>query len=416
MIQPVPALVDHLFRHASGRVLGSLVRKLGPQNLELAEDALQEAIIRALRLWPYRGVPDNPEAWIRRVAYNQAIDVLRRDGRRDPWNPNYDASEGGPEEDVLAMMLLCCQPGVAPTGQVALMLKLVAGFSIQEIARAFLTSEATTYQRIARARKAIGNVTAAVGPPDIWRSEQRIDALLTALYLLFNEGYAMTSGDRHVSGELCREAIRLTRIIEDRQALDRPDVEALLALMLLQAARIPGRVGPDGDILTLAEQDRSRWDHRLIDEGIEWLNRSARGNELTSFHLQAGIAVAHCLSPSYEETDWELILDHYDGLLEQDGSALIELNRAVAFAMVHGPAAGLAELDRRLDATTLDRYALFHATVGELAARSGHRPRAREGYSRARSLVRSSPELRLIDRRLAEIADEPNSRFDSNDP
>ena len=414
MTVSVPALVDHLFRHASGRVLGSLVRKLGPQHLELAEDALQESIVRALRVWPYRGLPDHPEAWIRRVAYNQALDVLRREGRREPWDSGYDELAAPADDDVLAMMLLCCRPDISRTGQVALMLKLVAGFSVQEIARVFLTSEATIYQRIGRARKAIAG--AADAQVVAWPSDQRVDALLPALYLLFNEGYAMTSGDRHVSGELCQEAIRLTRIVADWNELDWPDVDALLALLLLQAARIPGRVGPAGDILTLAEQDRNLWDRRLIDEGIDLLNLSARGGELTSYHLQAGIAAAHCLAQSYAETDWNLILDHYDGLLDLEGSAVVELNRAVAYAMVHGPAAGLAELDHRLDASALDGYALFHATVGELAARSGHRPRAREGYTRARDLVRSAPEQRLIERRLACMVDDPISEFDGACP
>ena len=401
MIQTVSAMVDHLFRHSSGRIVASLVRQLGPRNLELAEDSVQEAIIKALRLWPYRGVPDNPEAWLRRVAYNHALDVLRREGRKQVWDPAFERMEAGPDEDALSMMLVCCHPAVAPEGQVALILKLVAGFSVPEISRAFLTSDATIYQRLRRGRRAIAARDVGRQAPDVWQSDERLDALLAALYLLFNEGYALSSGEQHTSRELCDEAIRLTRLVAGWEALDRPDVDALLALMLLQAARMAARVGAGGEILTLEEQDRTLWDPVLIDAGLDALNLSARGDVLTSYHLQAGIAALHCVAPSYAETDWHAILEHYDGLREIDGSPLIRLNRAVAIAMVDGPAAGLEALDALLATDVLDSYALLHATVGELAGRSGDRERALASYGRARMLVRSTPERDFLDRRLA---------------
>jgi RNA polymerase sigma-70 factor (ECF subfamily) len=307
------------------------------------------------------------------------------------------------------MMHVCCHPAVAPEAQIALMLKLVAGFSVGEIARAFLTSEATIYQRLLRGRKAIAQSGDERGVPDAWRTGARIDALLAALYLLFNAGYALSSGERHISQDICAEAIRLTALIAAWEAVDRPDVEALLALMLLQAARFPARVDEAGDILTLAEQDRGRWDWRMIDAGLSALNASARGAVLSSYHLQAGIASMHCVAPSYAETDWSSILAHYDALLEIDGSSLIRLNRAVAYAMVHGPAAGLETLDAMAGREVLDDYALFHATVGELAARSGDRRRAVRSYRRARALVQSQPERQLLDRRLAHYGNDETS-------
>lgn len=397
-------MVDHLFRHSSGRLVAALVRRLGPRNLELAEDSVQEAIIKALRLWPYRGIPDYPEAWLRHVAYNHALDVLRREGRKLDWNSAFAEREAGDDENVLSMMLVCCHPAVGPEGQVALILKLVAGFSVPEISRAFLTSDATIYQRLRRGRVAIAGAGTSIDAPDVWQSDQRLDALLAALYLLFNEGYAKSSGDQHISRELCDEAIRLARLVTEWDAIDRPDVDALLALMLFQAGRASSRTGPDGEIQTLEEQDRGAWDQALISDGVEALNRSARGDMLTSYHLQAGIASLHCLAPSYEETDWQAILEHYDALVAIDGTALIKLNRVVAYSMVRGPAAGLRELDFLMDHDVLESYALFHATVGELAARNSDRERAVESYQRARSLVRSTPELRLIDRRLGELS------------
>ncbi len=403
MSQSVPALVDHLFRHSSGQVIASLMRRVGAQHLELVEDSVQEAIIKALRQWPYRGVPENPEAWLWRVAYNNALDGLRRDARKHDWEPGFEQFPGSVDEDVLALMLACCHPGVSKEGQVALILKLVAGFSVPEISRAFLTRDATTYQRLRRGRQALADAGVEVVAPDVQQAHERLDALLAALYLLFNEGYALSAGERHISRELCDEAIRLTRLVADWDALGRPDVDALLALMLFQAARMPGRLGLEGEILTLEQQDRRLWDRAMIDAGVEALNRSACGVRLTSYHLQAGIASLHCLSPAYCQTDWPAILDLYDALVELDGSSLIKLNRTVALAMVHGPAAGLRELDQVLDRDVLERYALFHATRGELAARCDERERAIASYRRARLLVQSTPERRLIERRLGEL-------------
>lgn len=408
MSQPVPKLVDHLFRHASGRVVAGLTRQFGPRYLQLAEDALQEASLKALRLWPYRGVPDQPEAWLRTVARNQMIDALRREGRFSRPGELQDIAADAaadPDADLLAMLLMCCHPKVAPDAQVALMLKVVAGFDVREIARAFLAKEATVAQKLTRARRTIRDGCERLIAPDDTATAVRIDAVSAALYLMFNEGHAMSSGDAHISRDLCDEAIRLTRLVCERSGADRPDLDALLALMLFQASRLPARITRTGDILTLEEQDRALWDRDMIDAGVELLNRSARCWTLTAYHLQAGIASLHCLAPDYISTDWASILEHYDALVELSDSPLARLNRCVALAMVAGPCAGLRELNRILESTALERYALLHATAGELAWLNGDRPQAVASFDRARELVTTEPERRLIERKAARVTD-----------
>ena len=398
----VPIMVDHLFRRTSGQVVGALVRRFGPRHLELAEDAFQEALIKALRLWPYRGVPTHPERWLIRVATNWAIDNLRRGRVTVDWTVGLEDEPVADDEDLLATMFLCCSPALPPASQVALILNLVAGFSVTEVARAFLANEATVYQRLSRAKRKLAAADEPGRNGETWMASDRLDGLLVALYLMFNEGYALTSGSDHVSADLCNEAIRLTRVLVSSTMIDRPDIEALLALMLFHAARIPARLGSNSQILRLSEQDRSKWNHGFVDEAIGVLNRSARGEALSVYHLQAGIASFHAVAESYEETDWPSILDHYDALRERSDSPLVLLNRCVAYAMVHGPDAGLDELDATIGQTALDRYALFHATTAELAARSGDLDRAETSFVRAKDLSGSIPERQFLDGRLAQ--------------
>jgi RNA polymerase sigma-70 factor (ECF subfamily) len=391
-------------------VVGSLARRLGAEHLELAEDAVQEALLKALRLWPYRGVPENPEGWIRRAAFNQALDALRREGRlrdRLPRLLGDDASiDDGidPDEDLLAMMLMCCHPEIPRDAQVTLILKTLAGFSVPEIACAFLAKEAAIGQRLSRARRTIRERRLELDRPLDEEVAARLDAVLATLYLIFNEGYSKSSGDSLISADLCNEAIRLTRLLTGRPLTSRPEVDALLALMLLQAARLPARLSTERALLTLEEQDRALWDRALIDEGLDLLARSARGDVLSAYHLQAGIAACHALAPDYTSTDWPAILEQYDALMERSASPLVALNRAVAVAMVHGDAAGLAAIEGIEGVGELEGYTLYHVTVGELAARVGDGERALCRYGRALGLARTAPERALIERRMAEYA------------
>ncbi len=406
MSDSVPILVDHLFRRASGRVVARLARRFGPRYLELAEDSVQEALVRALGLWPYRGVPDNPEAWIYRVARNAMIDAVRREIRFQDLAPllvdDVIADRGPSDADdaLLSMMLLCCHPAIAPDAQVALTLRVVAGFSVPEIARAFLANEATVSQKLSRARRKIRDHPAAFETLENADFDQRIDAVAAALYLMFSEGYALSSGDTHISRYLCLEAIRLTTLLVSTISVDRPDVDALLALMLLHGSRLPARLGDDGEIRRLQEQDRTKWDTSMIREGIETLNYSARGTELTAYHLQAGVAAIHSQAANYDLTDWPAILDHYDALTEISSSPVTALNRCVAVAMVQGPEAGLRELERLGASGALEDYALFHATAGQFAEQVGDSEQAQARFLRARELASTSPEQRFLDRKI----------------
>jgi RNA polymerase sigma-70 factor (ECF subfamily) len=412
----VPLLVDHLFRHEAGQVIATLTRLLGPRHLELAEDVVQETLIKALRHWSYHGVPENPAGWIMRVARNNALDLIRREtALRErgaelarALTERATQAETTPEvldsllrDDQLRMIFACCHPALAREAQVALTLKLLCGFEVPEIARAFLAPEPTIAQRLVRAKRTLRASGSALDVPDAAHLSARLDAVLAVLYLLFNEGYSASSGEELIRHEVCLEAIRLTWLVAEHPACDLPRVHALLSLMLLAAARFPARTDAAGELLQLEHQDRARWDRRLIALGMSELERSACGDELSPYHVQAGIAACHALAPSFEATDWGRILADYDALLAIAPSPVVALNRVVALAMVDGPDAGLRAWERLADAPGMARYHLAHATAGWLWERLGNRERARQCYTRARELAPTEPERRFLARRIA---------------
>jgi RNA polymerase sigma factor (sigma-70 family) len=414
----VPRLVDHLFRHQAGQVVATLTRIFGPQHLDLAEDVVQETLIKALRHWSYQGVPENPAGWIMRVAKNHALDALRRDARlaarqmelaralgQMTEGPD-DAAEDELRDDQLRMMFACCHPAISHEARVALTLKTLCGFGVAEIARAFLTLEPTIAQRLVRAKRALRETSEPLSVPDTRELPNRIDAVLEALYLLFNEGYSAHQGEDLIRHDLCAEAIRLAGILSQHPVGDTPKVHALLALMLLQAARLPGRTDAAGDILLLEAQDRSRWDQRLIERGMTELARSATGDELSQYHLQAGIAACHATAPSYAHTDWQRILSQYDALVERYPSPVAELNRAVAVLVVHGPEIGWFEIERIGSRPGMDRYYLYHAVRAEFARLMGDLAAAAAGYGRALGLATNGAEQRLLRRKLADVMGE----------
>jgi RNA polymerase sigma factor (sigma-70 family) len=410
----VTRLVDHLFRHQAGQVVATLTRILGPQHLQLAEDAVQEALIKALRHWSYRGVPENPAGWIMRAARNQAIDILRRESTLRAKQPDIlllqqmlpdcddlNIVEDDLRDDQLRLMFTCCHPILPAESQVALTLKTLAGFGVPEIARAFLTSEAAIAQRLVRAKRTIRECSLPYEVPDGSDLEPRLEPVLSVLYLLFNEGYTAHQGADLVRQDLCAEAIRLTSILASRPVGDQPRVHALLALMLLQASRLPARADAAGDLLLLEQQDRSLWDRRLIALGLHELDRAAAGDRMSAFHLQAGIAAEHAVAPDYSGTNWPRILQYYTDLVALTGSPVSMLNRAVALAMVEGPEQGLAAL-RDLDGMpNMERYYLLHATTGELHRRAGHLQKARGCYELALRLTGNDSERRFLQYRLA---------------
>ena len=412
--EEVRELVDHLFRHRAGQAVSTLTGIFGPQHLQLAEDVVQETLLKALQQWPYRGVPENPGAWITQVAKNQALDVLRRDAsfrqryerlsnaleRMDDNVGREDALESGLHDDQLRMIFTCCHPAISPEAQVALTLKTVGGLGVPEIARAFLVPESTIAQRLVRAKRTIRQERIPFEVPSAAELAERLDSVLAVLYGLFNEGYGAHQGEDLIRHELCVEAIRLTSLLSEHPVGDQPTVHALLALMLLQAARLPARTDEQGDLLLLEEQDRSRWDRRMIVAGLQRLAQSAQGHEITSYHLEAGIAAAHAVALTYAETDWQRILSHYDALLAMTASPVVALNRTVALAMVHGPQAGVAELARVQALPSMASYYLLHATSATLHEQIGDGKRAAADYERALALTANDAERRYLERKL----------------
>lgn len=410
----VSQLVEHLFRHESGKMVATLTRIFGIEHLNLAEDVVQEALSRALQTWPYRGVPENPSAWIMRASRNLALDVIRRQKtfrakeaeiarliERDvsaPETANF--SENEIADDRLRMMFVCCHPVIPAEAQVALALKTLCGFSVMEIGRAFLTSEAAIAKRLTRAKQKIQEARIPFEIPVGAELARRLDSVLQSLYLLFNEGYKASSGEKLVRDELCQEAIRLTELLANHPAGNQPETHALLALMLLNAARFAAREDPHGNLLRLQEQDRTRWDQMTIARGMSHLRESAAGDGLSEYHLQAGIAVCHAMAIDYESTDWERILSLYDRLMEFDDSPVVALNRAVAVANVHGPKAGLEAVRAIRGREKLDAYHLFYSVIGELEMRLNHHGAAAREFRKAFELAATKSERAFLLKRL----------------
>jgi RNA polymerase sigma-70 factor, ECF subfamily len=433
-------VTDLNFQRVSAQMVATLTRILGPRRLSLAEEAAQDALVKALQLWPHEGVPSNPTAWLIQVAKNRALDLLRRDQRltdlealdaqaalsthspsfaADPaasagsaFDPAASARLRGevaaPDDDELAMMFLACHPLLSREARVALTLKTVCGFGVREIARAFLSKEEAIAQRLVRAKRQLRDADVAFElTSDDYPA--RLESVLDVLYLLFSEGYAAHTGDDLVRAELCREAIRLGERLAAAGpkicAEGAPAVHALLALMYLQAARLPARVGGDegGALLRLAEQDRSLWDASAIARGLQYLDAASAGDTLTVYHLEAGIAACHAVAPRYQDTDWANIVDLYDSLIAIKPTPIVALNRAIAVSRLRGPRAGLAAVDAIAGDPLLARYYLLHATVGDLALECGDRDRAADGFTAALACECSEPERRFLEDRLRRV-------------
>jgi RNA polymerase sigma factor (sigma-70 family) len=416
----VSQLVEHLFRHESAKMVATLTRIFGIEHLTLAEDVVQEALGRALQTWPYRGIPENPSAWIMRASRNLALDVIRREkvfrGKEAEIARLIEAggssapeavifSENEIADDRLRMMFVCCHPMIPPEAQVALALKTLCGFSVTEISRAFLTTEAAIAKRLTRAKQKIQEAHIPFEIPAGDELARRLDSVLHSLYLLFNEGYKASSGDKLVREELCQEAIQLTELLAQHRAGNQAKTHALLALMLLIVARTPAREDDQGNLLRLKEQDRTRWDQTMIARGMSHLRESAAGGEVSEYHLQAGIAACHATSVDYEATDWARILALYDRLMEFDDSPVVALNRAVAVANVDGPEAGLKAVRAIRDREKLGSYYLFYSVIGELEMRLNNREAAAEQFRKAFELAETKSERAFLLKRLQHCAD-----------
>lgn len=392
-----------------------LTAHLGTHRLQLVEDVVQEALLRALQTWSYRGVPENPAAWLTQVAKNLALNALQRERR---WNDKQDsiAAEharwlSSPTEDMthetfaddtLRMMFVCFHPELATDAQTALALRTLCGFSPAEIAAAFLTSEAAIAKRLVRARQRLRELALPFAVPEATELSARLDGVLRTLYLLFNEGYKASSGDHLVREDLCREAIRLLTLVTQHPATREPRAEALLALMLLNAARLPARTDDAGNLLRLHEQNRAAWDQAMIQRGIVCLHHASQGGALSVYHIEASIAATHCMAADASATDWWRILHLYDQLLALTGSPVTAMNRSVAVARVHGPQAGLDALDHIERRYLLESHHLYHAIRGTFAAELGQRADAISHFRHAAQFATLPTEREFIARRIAE--------------
>jgi len=409
--------LDPLFRRESGRMTAVLTRIFGVHNLALAEDVVQDAFCRALEVWPFRGMPDDPSAWLMATAKNRALDVLRRErtartfapelGRRldSEWTlvPSVEEQFASPaiKDDLLRMMFSCCHPRLGEEAQVALVLNILCGFSVDEVAGAFVATHAAIEKRITRAKKVLAGSKYLFDVTHDGEFSARLPVVHRALYLLFNEGYHGASAESAVRAELCREAMRLAAMLHEHPLGATPASHALSALMCLHAARLPARIDASGDLHSLFDQDRSRWDGHLIAEGQRLLDLSAVGPDLTEYHLEAAIAWVHATASTAEETNWDRIVALYDLLLAIRPSPVVALNRAIAVAQRDGPEVGLREIHGIADAERLDGYPFYPAALGELELRSGRSALAREHFQAALALARNPMERRFLEQRLA---------------
>lgn len=414
----IPRLTERLFREEAGKMVSILTGILGVDRLELAEDVVQESLVRALRTWPYYGVPENPAAWLLQTAKHRAVDLLRREKRfrekQDEIGASFDRWSGdiapgeAPrfedeiQDDRLRLMFACCHPLVPADAATALALKTLCGFSPAEIAKAFLTSEPAVLKRLTRARQKIQELGIPFEIPSGEALSERLDGVLQVLYLLFNEGYKASSGDRLVRDELCTEATRLAVALAAHPVAGGPRTHALAALMLLHGARLPGRSDGQGRMLRLEEQDRTRWDRAKIAQGMLHLARSTAGTDVSPYHLQAGIAACHATAADDASTDWKSILAHYDLWVGIDASPVVALNRAIALAKVEGPEEGIRAVESMPNREQLESYYLVHAVLGDFEMRRGRFQSAASHYRRALELAEVGSERSFLTGRLKE--------------
>jgi RNA polymerase sigma factor (sigma-70 family) len=406
--------IEDVLRELTPQVLGALVRRHG--RFDACEDAVQEALVAAATQWPADGLPDNPRGWLIAVANRRLVDQIRSESARrrredatasaSPGDqlvaPAADVAPVGGRDDTLTLLFLCCHPQLSAPSQIALTLRAVGGLTTAEIARAFLVPEATMAQRISRAKQRIRDSGSQFAPPPEGERAERLRAVMQVLYLIFNEGYTASAGQRLLRGELTLEAIRLTRTIHELLP-DDGEVAGLLALMLLTEARRAARTRPDGSLVPLAEQDRGRWDQDLIREGVALVSDALSNTRLGPYQLQAAIAAVHDEAPTVDETDWKQVLALYELLEQVSPNPMVTLNRAVAVAMVHGPAAGLDLLSTLEQDPRMAKHHRLHAVRGHLYELSGDVPAAVDSYRTAARLSSNAPERHYLYAKAARL-------------
>jgi RNA polymerase sigma factor (sigma-70 family) len=411
---PTHELVEHFFRHESGRLVAMLARRVGVARLELVEDVVQSALAKALQTWSRQGIPDDPAGWLYQVARHAATDALRRDQRwlrvrervvkfeetRVEFPDRLDGdSHGEIADDQLRLLFTCCHPDLPAESQIALALKTLCGFSVGEIARGLLSTDGTIQRRLSRAKERLREIGFQPAELSTEQMLDRVEAVRTVLYLLFNEGYHSAQPDHLIRSDVCDEAIRLARLLAGHPVTGGPASCALVALMLFHRARFEARVDAAGAQLLMEDQDRTRWDRRILQDAFDWLTRSAAGSTLSRYHLEAGIVHTHMTAGSFAVTDWTKIVALYDLLLQLEPSPLNRLNRAVAVSYRDGPEAGLDSLRGVIATEIPGGYALWPAVVGELQRRAGHWELAMRSFETALAMAKIPAERQLIEQR-----------------
>jgi len=409
----ITRLVDHLFRKESGKLNAILARIFGFEHIELVEDIVQDTFITALRRWSHGSVPDNPSAWLMQVAKNKIRNALKRQNRSVRLDDRQAGTPAGQQEGLdrlfldheirdsqLRVLFACCNPEFSEKAQIMLTLKTLSGFSISEIAGALLMKEEAVKKALYRTRKSIRRDDLEFSIPFLDQAAERLQSVHTVLYLMFNEGYKRTGGDELIKESLCYEATRLVRLLIDTLPDERSDSYALLSLFCFNSSRFNARVDAEGEIVDLRKQDRASWDHDLIRLGFHFLALSRRSDTLSRYHLEAGIAAAHCAASSWEETDWNSILYYYDRLLEMTDNPVVRINRAIAVSNLHGPEEGLEALSQLDDTLPVEDYYLYHATVADMHYRLRHFDLARSYYRVASEMTDSQPEKRFLAKRI----------------
>ncbi len=404
-------VVDHFFRSEYGKAVSHLTHRFGLRHLELAEDAVQEALIKAMQTWPYAQIPDNPTGWILRVAGNKMIDQLRRDQKMDKQevpdtilDPNHQLSLDAINDDMIRMMFACCHPSLSSEYQIILTLKILGGLSVREIASALIKKEETVAKAYTRAKKKFKKEEIKLVLPPANEIENRLDMVLQIIYLLFNEGYKAAEGPLLIREDLCEEAIRLNSVLIESEICNTPAVNALMSLMFFQVSRFNARTDDKGNLVRLEDQDRAQWDQDLIGLGLEYLEKASNSDELNEYIIQASINASHCTAATFEDTDWGNILGMYDLQLRLSNNPVIELNRVIPLQKVHGSFLAVKELER-LEATQFfDEYYLFYAIKAQVLEDMGTIDECKKSLERAISLVKNEKEALYLNQKLAKLA------------
>ena len=416
--EPVNKLTDHLFRNEAKKMVAVLTKIFGTENLQTAEDVVQDTLLHAMQVWKFKGIPDNPSAWLFRVAKNKAIDIIRRnkhsvqfdfsDSEKILLTSEYTVNtamenlwkEELIKDDLLRMMFACCHPDISEENQVTLILKTLCGFSTMEIAKAFLTSEETISKRLYRTKEFFREHKIKLLIPSIDEIKNRTDAVLNSIYLLFNEGYNSTNSEELIRKDVMEEAMMLCKLLTQNKHTQLPEVYALMALMYFHSARSDSRLTTDGEIILLPMQDRKKWDAAMIDKGNEYMGKAAFGDVISSYHLQAAIAYEHCSVQNFKETDWKRILNYYEWLCNISDSPINELNKIVAFMEVHGPETALDELNNIKDKKKLESYYLYHSLLGEIYSRLHNIAKAKICFESAIKLTHSETERKMLKNKI----------------